>query len=86
MWFLPHTKYLSLYEELPRIANNQIYKEYVDQVDLPTEFPSGDDSNTQEEFGQGTVRDRREQPMAWLLSITKGFTYIFSLNYFHPLQ
>lgn len=86
MWFLPHTKYFSLYKELPRIANNQIYKEYVDQVDLPMEFPTGDDSNTQEEFGHGTVRDRREQALAWLLPVTKGFTYIFSLNSFYPLQ
>lgn len=86
MWLLPHTKYLSLYKEPPRIANNQIYNEYVDQVDLPMKFPSGDDSNTQEEFGHGTVGDRREQPLAWPLPITKGFTYIFSLNSFHPLQ
>ena len=84
MWLLPLTKYLSLYKELPRIANNQVYNEYVDQVDLPTEFPSGGDSDTQEEFGHGTVGDRENSH--WPLPITKGFTYIFSLNSFHPLR
>lgn len=53
----------------------------MDQVDLPTEFPSGGDSDTQEEFGHGTVGDRREQPLA--TSYHQGL-YIYFLTEFFP--
>lgn len=66
-------KPLSLYEELHRIANDDIYNEYADLLDFPRAIPSGGDSNIRGRKGSHRRELGKEANRLWLLTIVKGF-------------